>query len=222
MEQNALVSALMQHAVVKVKQKKELIELIGFESRNKYVVTTESGQQLAFCAEQGKGLMGTIFRNVLGHWRTFELHFFDTQKQPIYIAKNPFRFLFQRMELYSAKGDFIGALQRRFAFLHKKFDVEDARGQVLMTVSSPLWRLWTFRFEKDGQERALIEKKWGGLIKEAFTDADQMNLSFKQSSLGPQERLLLLASAVFIDLVWFEEKAKSVFGGNSSNSNAQE
>lgn len=208
MEQNAIISALSQVSAVRVRQKRELAELIGFESRNKYVIQTESGQELAFCAEQGKGFLATLARYFVGHWRSFELHFFDTQRRPLYVAHNPFRFFFSRLELRTDRGELVGALQRRFGILSKKFDMEDAQGQVLMSVSSPLWRPWTFAFEKNGQPVALIEKKWSGLLREAFTDADNLGVSFQSLSLGPRERLLLVASAIFIDLIWFERKAE--------------
>lgn len=208
MEQNAILNALSQVSSVRVRQKRELAELIGFESRNKYAVTTETGQEIAFCAEQGKGFLATLARYFVGHWRSFELHLFDGQRQPQYVAHNPFRFYFSRLELRNTRGELIGALQRRFGILSKNFDMEDDQGQVLMSVSSPLWRPWTFEFEKNGQPVARIEKKWSGFLKEAFTDADNLGVTFSSLSLGPRERLLLVASAIFVDLLYFERKAQ--------------
>jgi hypothetical protein len=58
------------------------------------------------------------------------------------------------------------------------------------------------------QEVASIQKKWSGLLKEAFTDADNFKVEFKSEKLRELDRYLLVAGALFVDLVYFEKKAK--------------
>src|SRR5262245_11336298 len=53
-----------------VQQRKELVELFGYETRNKYEIRTQSGQQLGFAAEQQKGVLGFLVRQLVGHWRS--------------------------------------------------------------------------------------------------------------------------------------------------------
>jgi uncharacterized protein YxjI len=99
-------------------------------------------------------------------------------------------------------------LQQRFAWLNKKFDFLDTRGRVVMTMTSPLWKIWTFPIKKGDRDVSVIEKKWSGLAKELFTDADNFRVRFSESKLlTADDRLLLLAAAVFIDLLYFEAKA---------------
>jgi hypothetical protein len=59
-----------------------------------------------------------------------------------------------------------------------------------------------------GPEVALISKKWGGFLKEAFLDADTFRLDYKSSTLSEQQRTLILAAGLFIDLQYFEQKAQ--------------
>ena len=47
-----------------------------------------------------------------------------------------------------------------------------------MEVSSPFWRLWTFPFAARGAEVASVQKKWSGLLAEAFTDKDNFAVDF--------------------------------------------
>lgn len=194
-----------------IRQRKELAELIGFETRNKYEINAPDGRVLGFAAEQQKGFLGAVMRQFLGHWRTFEILIFDAQRRPFLVARHPFRFIFQRLEILDAdSGRPIGALQQRFSIIYKRFDVALPDGRVLMQVSSPFWRIWTFRFQgADGRERAVITKKWSGALKEIFTDADNFALEFTDPSLGDDERKLLLAAAIFIDLKYFEQKAQT-------------
>lgn len=190
-----------------VVQKRELLELVGFETRNKYVIES-GGTPILYAAEQSDGFLGAVLRHFLGHWRTFEIHIFDTARKPLLRAVHPFRFWMQRLEVYAADdGRMLGAIQQRFSFFRKSFDVLDASDNVILSVSSPFWKPWTFAFERAGAEWALVQKKWSGLLREAFTDADRFRVAYTQSGLGPDERALVLSAALFIDLQYFERKA---------------
>ncbi|MGC4087601.1 MAG: phospholipid scramblase-related protein [Polyangiaceae bacterium] len=190
-----------------VVQKRELAEFFGVETRNKYSIEA-NGAPFAFAAEQGKGGLAFLARMFLGHWREFEIHFFDNARQLVLRALHPFRFFFQRLEVSTADGRPIGAIQQRFAFFSKRFDVSNAQGNVVLTVSSPIWRPWTFVFERNGRAQARVEKKWSGLLREAFTDADRFRVLFESAELSLDERSLVLAAALFIDLQYFEQKAQ--------------
>lgn len=199
--------SLERETEIFVRQKRELAELFGFETRNKYEITRRDKTLLAYAAEQSKGLMGLIGRQFLGHWRSFDLLIFNPQRQVIYRAHHPFRFFFQRLELYDAQGRHLGAAQKRFAFLYKKFDIQGPQGQTVMEVSSAPWKLWTFPFTRNGRDVAILKKKWAGLLNEAFTDKDSFHIDFSDPGLSNDDRLLTLVSAIFIDLMYFEKKA---------------
>lgn len=199
--------ALQRVSALRVRQRRELAELVGFETRNKYAIESEDGRPLGFAAEQGKGFLGFLLRQFLGHWRPFEVTVFDEARQPVLTARHPFRIWFQRLDIQSADGTPMGALQQRWAVFSKKFDVLDAHGQVLLTVSSPLWRVWTFPFRRGDSQVAVVQKRWSGLVREAFTDADDFRVEFSDSQLSSRERALVLTAAIFVDLVYFEHKA---------------
>jgi uncharacterized protein YxjI len=201
-----MLAVVQQSSELMVVQRRELAELFGFETRNKYSIEA-NGVQLAFAAEQGKGGLAMLARVFVGHWRTFEIHVFDNRRQLALRIVHPFRFLFQRLEVTSADGRELGAIQQRFAVFSKKFDVLDRTGRLLLSVSSPLWRPWTFSFQRDGRELARVEKKWSGMLREAFTDADQFRVAFESPELSLDERSLVLSAALFIDLQYFERKA---------------
>lgn len=200
---------LTHYPALVLRQRKELAELFGYESRNKYEVLDPSGAPILYAAEQGKGLGAMFMRQFVGHWRSFELHVFDASRNVVLRAVHPFRWFFQRLEVFDAAGRPIGALQQRWAFFHKRFDVEDAAGRVLMSVSSPFWRPWTFHFERAGQTVASVLKRWSGALKEIFTDADNFRVEFTHPGLGSDERALLLCAGLFIDLQYFEAKANT-------------
>lgn len=201
---------LQTNNTFKVFQRKEIAELFGFETRNKYAIELENGEPIGFAAEQGKGAWGIILRQLLGHWRPFFIQVFDQQKNPAYVAEHPFRFFFQRLEVKRAiDGKRIGTIQQRFGIIHKKFDILDERGKLIMHMHAPIWKLWTFPILKGDYEVALILKKWSGVLKEVFTDTDSFTIEFKSKQLTLAEKEMILLATLFIDIIFFEGKASN-------------
>lgn len=189
------------------KQEKELGELFGYEARNKFRIESPEGEHLASAAERDTGFGGILARQFLGHWRKFEINFYDKHGQYLFRAVHPFRWFFQRIEIEDSDSRFLGAIEQRWSILYKKFDLHDASGQTIMTVSSPLWKLWTFDFERNGVQIARVKKKWGGVLKEMFLDADSFALEWNSELINKQELSVLLGATLFIDLNYFERKA---------------
>ncbi|HBC43041.1 MAG TPA: hypothetical protein DCZ88_14440 [Pseudanabaena sp.] len=204
---STFLQALAQANAIYVRQKFEIAEIFGFETRNRYQIQTEDGQQFGYCAEPKVGFGDAIMRQFFGHWRVFNIVGTDMDNQQVFRAHHPFRWFFQRLDVFGAGDRPVGSLQQRFAWLNKKFDFLDTRGRVIMTMTSPFWKIWTFPIQKNGRDVSIIEKKWSGLSKEIFTDADNFRVRFIDGKLTADERLLLLTGAVFIDLLYFETKA---------------
>jgi uncharacterized protein YxjI len=51
-----------------------------------------------------------------------------------------------------------------------------------------------------------VSKKWGGLLKEAFTTADKYIVNIESNNLSKENRIAVLASAITIDMVLKEAK----------------
>ncbi|MBY0316921.1 MAG: hypothetical protein K2Q26_15475 [Bdellovibrionales bacterium] len=192
--------------VILIHQVHEIGEWFGFETRNKYQILDETKTPIGFVAEQQKGILGFLFRQYLGHWRKFDVHFFTADRQLWLIAHHPFRWFFERIEIRDTQGQYIGAIQKRFSILTKRFDVENSRGMTVMEVSSPIWRLWTFTFRHQDKKVAEVQKKWSGIFSEMFTDKDNFLVEFSDPSLSEEERRLVMVSSVFVDLLYFEKK----------------
>lgn len=197
---------LSTHKEVFITQKFEVMELFNVETRNRYQVSDAGGRPIAYAAEENTGFAGFFLRQIFGHWRSFEIHFYNNARQAVLHAVHPFRFYFSRLEVFNAKQERIGAIQKQFAILSKKFSVEDGQGRTVMEVSSPLWKLWTFPFVHDGETVASVNKKWSGLLSEAFTDRDNFQVQYLSASLGNDARSVILAAAIYVDLTYFEKK----------------
>ena len=198
---------LVRHRRLLVRQVHEIGEWFGFETRNKYQILDENQQLIGFAGEQQKGFLGFILRQSLGHWRKFDLSFVTADHQPFFRAHHPFRLFLQRLEIYDSDYRMIGAVQKRFSILTKRLDIQNAEGLTIMEMASPFWGLWTFPFEHNGRPVANVSKKWSGAFFEFFTDKDKFLVEYQDESTNENERKLILAAALFIDLKYFEEKS---------------
>src|SRR5207248_1366912 len=106
----------------------------------------------------------------------------------------------------SAEGDLYGSIHRRFGILHKIYDLRNEHGQVFGRIRSPLWRLWTFPVLGTP---TVISKKWGGVLREVFTDADTYLVDFADHPWTPEQRAAILAAAISIDFDFFENNQGS-------------
>lgn len=190
---------------LKIKQNYEIGEvLLGFEGKNKYAISDGQNEIFATAEEYSWGLASWIFRQIFRYWRSFEIHIKDLEGNLLYILKCPFRFFFKTLYLTNVSGESLGHIQQRFAILSKKFDIMNERGRRIGTIRSPLLKIWTFEVKSRGRTVGEIQKKWSGALSELFTDKDNFIINFSDSGLDHEERILILATSLLIDIVYFE------------------
>ncbi len=193
-----------------IQQTLEPFEFVGFETRNKYLILNQQSQQIGFAAEQRKGLLDTLLRQFLGHWRSFEVSLFNPHRQKLYSLHHPFRFYFYELNITNRDGQLVGSIQRRFGILSKNFDILNERGQVVFTLRAGLFRIWKFPILRRNQEVANITKKMGKILTEVFTDKDLFQINCENSTITEQEKLLLIALTLMIDLKYFENNKANI------------
>ena len=196
---------------VLIHQTKEWGEiLLGFESKNRFELKDESGQRLGYAAEEAKGVGQWFLRNLFGKCRKAKIHIYDAGGTQVGLGDKPFRWFFHRMEIFDGETK-VGAIQRKWSWFHRHFAVENAQGQEVMQIHSPFFRIWTFKLMFQDQEVGAIRKKWGGLLKEMFTDADMFGVEV-EPHVPPEVRKLLLVATFLIDFTCFENNSNSGVG----------
>jgi uncharacterized protein YxjI len=187
-----------------VRQVKEWGEILAdFECRNRFEILDESGTPLGFAAETGEGIGAMVTRNFLGRLRPSTIRIMNPQGKEVARGEKRFSFYFHRMELYEGERR-IGAVGRKFSLFHRKFVVEDASGEPVLSIVSPWFRIWTFKLFLGEQEVGRIAKKWGGFLREAFTDADSFAVEFSHPKVPLDAKKLLLLAVFLVDFTCFE------------------
>lgn len=209
--QENLQKILINQGVV-VQQVKEMLEVFtGWETKNKYQILTTEGQQLGFMAEIGSGFISALKRFFLRSHRPMQVEVTDSDRNLLLKLNRPFFFFFSDLDVIDGQTNKYGEVRRRFGFFYKKYDLVDKNGEIFARVKSPFWRLWNFPIrDKTDQEVGLVTKKWGGMMTEIFTDADKFFVQFP-NNFTPDQRAVVFASAISIDMDFFDDNSNSVF-----------
>ena len=190
-----------------VRQRKRWLEvLLSFEMKNAYDVYDDGEMPVLRVREEGSGFLSLLKRLFLGPVRPFTATVADLGTEaPVLSLRRPFRFFLHRLEVTAPDGQPIGTIQRRWSWLRRIYVIEDATGQVIADIFGPILRPWTFEIRVNGEVRGTIVKKWSGLLKEAFTDADNFGIDIAGLDEARLKALAFCAT-VLIDVVHFERK----------------
>ncbi len=203
MNQGTTMRALESAGGLAVSQKKEWGEILtSFEGSNKYVVSDERGTELFYAVEEGGSVIARLF---LKAYRPFAIRVLNRRGETLLTIQRPFRFYFHTAQIFDGSGRQIGTLQRHFSVVRRLYSVLSTSGNKLFDLFGPLLHPWTFEIVEGGRQRGKIQKKWTGLAKEAFTDADNFGVTFP-SDWPVEQKTLALGAVFLIDFVHFENK----------------
>jgi uncharacterized protein YxjI len=95
----------------------------------------------------------------------------------------------------------VGSIQKRIRLGKALFRLKDATGQAIGEVRAQNWRARDFEVaDQNGQAVAQVTKKWRGLAREMFTDADLYTVTVQPHAPEPI-RSLAVAASLAIDVV---------------------
>lgn len=188
-----------------VRQRKNWLEiLLSFETKNQYEVFDAQQQAVLRVQEVGEGAVELIKRLILGPLRPFQAEVTDLMAgAPLLRLVRPWRWIFHRLEVKATDGTAIGAIEREWSWVRRLYRIEDASGREVARLFGPMLKPWTFEIQVDGRTVGAIRKKWSGLGKELFSDADNFGVDFPELA-DPTLRALAFSATVLVDIVHFE------------------
>lgn len=116
------------------------------------------------------------------------------------IHKRP-GFFRTRLEIRDAQGQMLAQVLSKVFTLGGAFVIQDAIGQPVGELKGD-WKGWDYSATLRGEAIGRVTKKWAGLVKEVFTNADQYLVEANQ----PQHFPLMLGLALAVDLVYKERQ----------------
>jgi uncharacterized protein YxjI len=181
-----------------------------FKIRDTYdLLDPESGATIGLVKEETAGWarwMRLLLKKV---FLPAVVNVYEREDQPpvIWLRKGP-GFIHTNVKVSNGRGQEIGRFKSKLFTLGGGFHVYDATGQKFAEVKGD-WKGWNFKLlDANGLELGIITKKWAGLGRELFTNADQYVISMSDSAPSvPDRAALLLAAALAVDLVFKEDQS---------------
>lgn len=206
------LEALLTGPGARIKQHKDLAKMfLGWDSGNRYDISDFDGRHVLSAQEQGSGFLAALARN-FWPFRKIRVEFTTNTNLVAMTFERPWTWFFARLNVEAWNGRPLGYLQQRFRWFTRGFDVCTPDGRVIAEIEGPFFKPWTFLIKQRGAEVGAIRKRWGGMLKEMFTDADSFGVEFGPALTDATLRQLLLAATILIDLVYFEQKKGSSSG----------
>ena len=186
-----------------IKQEVEELEIFtNFETRNKYRILDQNNKDIYYAYEESKFLS----RNLLKTIRPLKLVIMNKNKQPELIIERSFFIIRPHYIIKLPNVRIIGHVKKTRWWSIYSLNIFDNQGNLKFTCPPQLPKHpWTYDVITNNSKVALIQKKWSGIGKELYSDADNFLLDFgsiKDNNL----KQLLLATVFAIDLTRFERR----------------
>ena len=188
-------SDLLSQQLFVVNQKAKLIEV-----NNEYAIFDRNGAQIGSVRQVGQSTMKKVMRVVssLDQFFTHHLQVVDSHNNVVLKLTRPAKFVKSRVVVEDGSGNQIGEITQKNAIGKIKFGL-NAGGQEIGSINAENWRAWNFNIQDaSGAEIARITKTFEGVLKTAFTTADNYVVSVHNPLPDPL-RQMVVAAALSVD-----------------------
>lgn len=122
------------------------------------------------------------------------------------LIKRGWTFWMSKITIHDAQDKIIGTIKQKFKLFKPTFLITNASDNLIATITGD-WKAWDFKI-KDANEKQIgtINKKWGGLLKEAFTRADKYYVAIDPDCKEDTDKIAIVACAITIDMVLKNQK----------------
>ncbi|XP_055493317.1 phospholipid scramblase 1-like isoform X2 [Leucoraja erinacea] len=187
----------------------EFIEaLTGFETKNKYELKNSMGQRVYFAVEESE------FCNRLccGANRAFSIKIMDNLNQTVLNLVRPLGChscwcpcLHHRMEVQAPPGTIIGYVVQEWNPCIPILSIQNEMSETILKIRGPCMQFSccgdvNFKVLSKDESTVVgkISKKWTGLLREFFTDADNFGIQFPMD-LDVKVKAVLIGACIMVD-----------------------
>ena len=167
---------------------------------NEYQILDESGAEIGFVKEQSSALETVLKLFMSKKMLPWRMDILGPQKNVLISISKGLTFFLSKISVKNSAGTEIAQIKQKFA-LKPKFDVCDTSGAVIASVEGN-FVAWDFKInDAQGNQIGSINKQFGGLAKEIFTDSDKYVVKINNSISDPNLRSAVISAACIVDKV---------------------
>ena len=167
---------------------------------NEYQILDEGGSEIGFVKEQSSALETILKLFMSQKMLPWKMNILDSQKNVLVTISKGLTFFLSKISVTNSAGTEIATIKQKFA-LKPKFEVCDTTGAVVASVEGN-FVAWDFKVtDAQGNQIGSINKQFGGLAKEIFTDSDKYVVKISKSLSDPTLRSAVISAACIIDKV---------------------
>ena len=186
---------LFTEPVLVVNQKTQIIELVA-----EFAVFDQHGNKIGAVVEVGQSMIKQAARLVtsLDQFMTHTFEIRDANEVAQLVLTRPRKIVKSKFQLTRPDGSAVGEIVQKKRMGKIRFALE-AGGKEVGMMNAENWRAWNFNIQDaSGEEVARITKTWEGLLKTAFTTADNYVVQIHRPLEDPL-RSLVIAAALCVD-----------------------
>lgn len=172
------------------------------------IIDAETGSLVAYAKENISGLQKALRLLVKKHFLPTTIEIKSVQGDALqYVMKKQPAFIRSKVIISDASGNEIGYFRSRVFSIGGRFDVYKMDDTQIAEVKGT-WTGWNFQFtDMNGKELGSVTKKWNGIGKELFTNADNYIIAINPTLQGNAQMMaLMLMAGLAIDIVFKERQ----------------
>lgn len=188
--------SIFSEPIVVVNQKMKLIEV-----NTEFALFNADGRQIGAVRQVGQSKLKKVLRFVgdIDQYLTHKFQVVDAAGQVQLAVTRPAKFFKSRVIIQDAAGREVGTIVQQNVFGKIRFGFL-VGGQEIGGIYAENWRAWNFSIkDASGTEVARVTKTFEGLLKTAFTTADNYVLQV-HAPLSDPLRKMVYAAALSIDV----------------------
>lgn len=222
---------ILTHPTIVLTRQIEYANLIfNFETRNRYILSDTNGNSLGYLLERERSLGQMMIRQMTRLHRPFIVDLFDNQNNYLFKFQRGFSIVNSRVNVWNEigqKDDYLvgGSIQkwhpwRRKYELFSRSQRNDRDLEQFGYIDAPILSYEFPVMNEKGHTVGGVDRHWGGLGQEMFTDIGTYVINFQNSEttrndqvLNLNQRAVLLSNAISIDFDYFSRHSRDSHRG---------
>lgn len=172
---------------------------------NQYQIFDTENNKIGFIKEKSSFLRNILMFFIPKMLLPFELQIFDENENLMATISKNYTFHLAKFSIKNSQDEEIATIVQKFAFLKPSFIISDVDNNQIATIQGNLLaRDFHVIDRASDEEIGTVSKKWNGLVKEMFTNADKYAINISESLSNASYRIAIIATAIAIDILFRE------------------